>query len=144
MKRWATVATLTLGLLGAGCVPPPNGTNGPPPAPTGLQAQSGGGSGEVFVTWDPLPAAVGVASYHVYEVATPGTRLKGQFWLLAVVTNDALGQFVAGRFGIVDSPDLWPWPNPGPIATQRCYVLTAVSTQGLEGAMSPQICGSPP
>ena len=38
----------------------------------------GGGSGEVVVTWDPLPAAVGVAHFRVYE-----NRLPGQFWLLA-------------------------------------------------------------
>jgi hypothetical protein len=35
--------------------------------PSGIKAFSGGGSGEVIVTWDPLPAGVGVAQYRVYE-----------------------------------------------------------------------------
>ena len=139
MKRWAMLMTLTLGVLGAGCVPPSGGANGPPPAPTGLKAFAGGGSGEVVVTWDPLPTTVGVASYRVYEV-----RLPGQLWLLAVATDETLGALEPGRVGIVDAPDFWPWPTGAPTTTQRCYVLTAVSTQGLEGAMSPQVCGSPP
>ena len=70
-------------------------------------------------------------------------RLPGQFWLLAVVTDATLGNLGPGRLGIVDAPDFWPWPTGGS-TTPRCYVVSAVSTQGLEGAMSPQICGSPP
>ena len=33
----------------------------PPPIVTGVLAQPGGGSGEVMVTWDPLPASAHVA-----------------------------------------------------------------------------------
>jgi len=139
MKRWTLLMTLTVALVGAGCVPPPGGANGPPPAPTGLAAGPGGGSGEVVVTWDPLPALDDVVAYHVYEV-----RLPGQLWHLAMVTDDALGALEPGRLGIVDAPDFWPWPTAGPTTSPRCYVLTAVSAQGLQGAMSPQVCGSPP
>jgi hypothetical protein len=138
MKRWMVLMTLAVALVGVGCVPPPGGPNGPPPAPTGLKAGPAGGSGEVQVTWDPLPAVADIVSYNVYE-----RRLPGQFWHLAVVTNDALGTLEPGRIGVVDAPDYWPWPTLAP-PTPRCYVITAVSAQGLEGAMSPQICGSPP
>jgi len=137
MKQWAML-TLTVGLLGAGCVPPGSGTDGPPPAPTGLTAGAGGGSGEVVVTWDPLPAMADVAFYRVYEVKQPG-----QLWHLAVVTDDALGTLEPGRLGVVDAPDFWPWPLVGPAGPQRCYLVTAVSAGGLEGAMSSQVCGSP-
>jgi hypothetical protein len=115
------------------------GTNGPPPAPSGLTAGPGGGSGEVVVTWDPLPAMDDVVAYHVYEV-----KLPGQLWHLAMVTDDALGALEPGRLGIVDAPDFWPWPTARPTTSPRCYVLTAVSASGLQGAMSPQVCGSPP
>jgi hypothetical protein len=109
----------------------------PPPAVQGLSAGSGGGSGEVVVTWDPLPAAAKVAFYRVYERKGTGT-----FWLLAIVTDAALDALEPGRLGIVDAADYWPWPTIG--VPQRCYVVTAVSTRGLEGPMSAEICGSPP
>ena len=139
MRRWAGLAVLTLGLLGAACTPPPGGGSAPPPAPTGLTAGPGGGSGEVVVTWDPLPAVFGVTSYHVFEL-----KLPGQYWLLAVVTGDALGTLSPGRLGVVDAPDFWPWPTGRSGVGPRCYVVSALSSQGLEGPMSQQVCGSPP
>ena len=138
MKRWVIMVALSVGLVGAGCMPPANGT-GPPPAPTGLTAGPGGGSGEVVVTWDPLPAMVGVQSYRVYERLIPGT-----YWLLAVATDETLGNLGPGRVGVVDAPDFFPWPTGRPGTGPRCYVVSAVSTQGLEGAMSGPVCGSPP
>jgi hypothetical protein len=89
------------------------------------------------VTWDPLPANAGIASYRVYERKDAGT-----FWLLAVVTDAALGALQPGRLGIVDAFDFWPWPSAG--AAQRCYRVSAVLTHGLEGPMSAEVCGSPP
>jgi hypothetical protein len=130
------MAPVALIVLLTACVPP-GGADAVPPAPSGVKAFSGGGSGEVAVTWDPVPAPVGVAHYKVYE-----NRLPGQFWLLAAVTNDALGTIEPGRIGVVDAPDYWPWPILQP--TQRCYVVTTVSTNGREGPMSPLVCGSPP
>lgn len=100
---------------------------------TGVATQPGGGSGEVVVTWDPLPAAAAVAFYRVYERKDAGT-----FWLLAVVTDDALGTLQPGRLGIVDAADYWPWPSAG--VAQRCYRVSAVSTRGLEGPMSTEVC----
>jgi hypothetical protein len=133
---WKYIAPVAFTLLLTACVPP-GGTDGTPPAPTGIRAFSGGGSGEVAVTWDPVPGPVGVAHYKIYE-----NRLAGQYWLLGIVTNEALGTIEAGRIGIVDAPDYWPWPQLQP--SQRCYAVTTVSTTGREGPMSATVCGSPP
>jgi hypothetical protein len=102
-------------------------------------ATPGGGSGEVVVTWDPLPAASDVAFYRVYE-----RKGLGLWWHLAVVTDDALGVLAPGRLGVVDAFDQWPWPSGGTGPGVRCYTVTAVSTRGLEGPMSAEACGSPP
>lgn len=110
-----------------------------PPGPVnGLTAMTGGGSGEVQVTWDPLPASERVAFYRVYAQKGTGTA-----WHLAVVTNDALGLLGAGRLGVVDAPDYWPWPTIG-VTAPRCYWVTATSLDGLEGPLSAVACGSPP
>ena len=90
------------------------------------------------VTWDPLPPDENVAFYRVYERKGDGT-----YWLLAIVTDEALGILLPGRLGIVDAPDLWPWPSALPDPGPRCYVVSAVSTRGLEGAFSAEVCGSP-
>lgn len=103
-----------------------------------MTAATGGGSGEVQVTWDPRPASERVAFYRVY--VTKGT---GTAWHLAVVTDDALGLLETGRLGVVDAPDYWPWPTIG-VASPRCYSVTAVSRAGLEGPASAPACGSPP
>ena len=103
-----------------------------------MTATPGGGSGEIVLTWDPLPAAAHVAFYRVYE--RKGT---GQWWHLAVVTDDALGLQAPGRLGIVDAADSWPWPTGGTPSGPRCYVVTAISTRGLEGPMSDEACGTP-
>ena len=99
-----------------------------PPVVTGVLAQAGGGSGEVMVTWDPLPASAHVAFYRVYQ--RKGT---GLYWHLAVVTPGALGALVPGRFGVVDAADFWPWPSGGVAPGPRCYVVTAVSTLVVRG-----------
>jgi hypothetical protein len=91
-----------------------------------------------MVTWDPLPASEAVASYRVYE-----RKGQGTYWLLAVVTPANLGELAPGRLGIVDAFDYWPWPSGGVAPGARCYVITAVSTRGLEGPFSTETCGAP-
>jgi hypothetical protein len=111
----------------------------PPPKVTGVTATTGGGSGEIEVTWNSLPVSAQVAFYRVYE-----RRLQGQWWHLAVVTDDALGLIAPGRLGITDAAEYWPWPTIGTAPGPRCFVVTAVSTHGLEGPWSDEACGSPP
>ncbi|MGQ0824513.1 MAG: hypothetical protein ACT4OX_05705 [Actinomycetota bacterium] len=77
------------------------------PAVTGLTAVPGGGSGEIVLTWNPLPASANVAHYRVCERKQVGT------WQLAVVTDAALGVLAPGRLGLVDAADFWPWPSAG-------------------------------
>jgi len=92
----------------------------------------------VVVTWDPLPPVEQVAFYRVYE-----RKDTGAYWHLAVVTDAALGRIDPGRLGIIDAADVWPWPTGGTAPGPRCYVVTAVSRQGLEGPFSTEACGSP-
>lgn len=110
----------------------------PPSAPTGVSATGGGGSGEVQVTWDPLPPSANVAFYRVYR-----SKSNATYWHLAVVLPSAAGMLVPGKVGIVDAPDYWPWPTGDDGTGTRCYTVTAVSTSGLEGAMSAEACGNP-
>lgn len=119
----------------------PSGTNAPaaipPPSPVAnVTAHAGGGSGEVIVEWDRLPPAENVAFYRVYE-----RRGTGRYWQLAIVTSDAPDD-QPGRVGLIDAPDYWPWPSIGIGAGPRCYVVTAVSSHGLEGAFSAEVCDS--
>lgn len=107
----------------------------PPPAPAGLAAASGGGSSEVMLTWNPVTEA---QWYRVYRRKTAGT-----WWQLAVVTPDALGTLAPGKLGIVDAPDYWPWPTGADPSAERCYAVSAVSADGLEGPMSAVACGTP-
>ena len=109
-----------------------------PPAPTGVVASTGGGSGEIQITWDTLPTSARVALYRVYQ-----RRSEGQWWHLAVVAADAPTVLEPGRLGIIDAPDYWPWPTIGS-AYPRCYAVSAVSTRGLEGAFSTIVCGTGP
>ncbi len=90
---------------------------------------------EVQLTWDPLATA---GHYLVYR-----RKGIGQYGLLAVVTGDALGLLVPGKLGIVDAPDYWPWPSGGDPAAERCYAVSVVSTDGLEGPMSAVTCAVP-
>ena len=62
----------------------------PPPKVTGITAQAGGGSGEVMVTWDPLPA---VGERRVL----PGVRTEGHRPVLAPRGGHARGTRRARR-----------------------------------------------
>jgi hypothetical protein len=142
IMRGFLVGMFSLLVLGTACAPPTgDGWTLPPPAPTGMHAATGGGSGEVEVWWDSLPASSNVAFYNVYEQRSP----QGTFWHLAVVTPAYLGAIQPGKMGIVDAPDYWPWPTlPATSTAPRCYVVTALSTGGREGPMSAKVCARPP
>lgn len=96
----------------------------------------GGGSMEVLLTWDPVPGTGAVRDYRVYR-----QRGEGRWWLLAVVGPGA--QDSEGRVFVVDAPDYWPWPQGLDPAAERCYTVSAVSGDGLEGPMSGPACAVP-
>lgn len=91
---------------------------------------------EVSVSWDPLPASEQVRLYRVYR-----QKGEGRWWLLAVVAHDAVD--ADGRVSVVDAPDYWPWPQGLDPALERCYTVSAVSEDGLEGPMSAAACAVP-
>lgn len=88
-----------------------------------------------MLTWDPVPGG-GVASYRVYR-----QRGEGFWWLLAVVSADVRDG--SGRVWVVDAPDYWPWPSGADAGAERCYAVSVLSDDGLEGPMSPLVCGTP-
>ena len=98
----------------------------PPSQVTGVEAQTGGGSGEVFVAWNHNPPSEHIAFYRVYR------RVGTGVWRhLAAVTEQATDvNFPGGSdFG----------PNG-----ERTYVVTAISRAGLEGPFSGPVVGTPP
>lgn len=110
----------------------------PPPQVKGMAAAPGGGSGEVVVTWTPLPASAGVRFYRVHR-----RKATGLWSPLAVVTDETLGTLAPGKLGLVDAPDSWPWPSGADPTAERCYAVSAVSTNGLEGPFSAVACALP-
>lgn len=98
-------------------------TADPPPGQiTGVAAGLGGGSGEVFVTWD-ASAAGDLAEYRIYYSENPG----GTKTLLTTVD--------AGTTQYIDFPrDLTEGIN--------CYQVSAVDTGGNEGQRSTEACFS--
>jgi len=112
----------------------------PPPQVTGVVAQPGGGSGEVFLGWDPLPAAADVAHYRVYR------RVQAGVWRpIAAVTPDAEDPALPGKVVLLEIPGAFPpaQPDVGP-AGARTYAVSAVGGSGLEGPWSVPVTGTPP
>lgn len=112
----------------------------PPPARvTGVVAQSGGGSGEVFVAWDPLPPGERALAYRVYRRVSTGV------WrLLADVTDDATDINFPGKVVLLDFEGNFPGHSDFGATGERTYVVTALGRSGLEGLPSAPVSGSPP
>lgn len=111
----------------------------PPGRVGGVVAQPGGGSGEVFVAWSPLPATPAIAHYRVYR------RVSDGVWrLLAAVTTASTDVNFPGKVVLLDVPDNFPgWSDFG-TNDQRTYVVAGVGASGLEGPWSIEVVGSPP
>jgi hypothetical protein len=111
-----------------------------PPAVTGVEAQTGAGSGEVFVAWSPLAAA---ASYRVYRRAAQGVWRP-----LAAVTPAATDPGFPGKVVLLDFAGTFPGGGSGggdeDAAGVRHYVVAAVSAAGAEGPWSAQVSAGPP
>ena len=115
----------------------------PPPQVTGVVAQTGGGSGEVFVAWSPLPPAAGVAFYRVYRRTAPGVWRP-----LAAVTGASTDPGFPGKVAMLDFAGTFPGGGSGggdeDAGGLRRYVVAAVGTSGLEGPWSAEASGGPP
>ena len=112
-------------------------TTPPPPQVTGVIATTGGGSGETVITWPPLPDSANVGAYKVYKRKANGTQLP------PAAVPSSTPPIEPGRLGVVDAPDTGPWPTTDPDPGPRCYKVSAVSTIGVEGPQSAEVCASP-
>lgn len=115
----------------------------PPPRVTGVVAATGGGSGEVFVAWDPAPAAAGVAVYRVYRRVAPG------IWRpLAAVEPSSHDPGFPGKVAMLDFAGTFPGGGAGGGDEDgtgfRTYAVAAVGGSGAEGPWSMPAAGSPP
>jgi hypothetical protein len=111
----------------------------PPARVTGVVAEPGGGSGEVFVVWSPL---TGAAFYRVYR------RVALEVWRpLAAVTPAATDPGFPGKVAFLDFVGWFPGGGSGgdeDAGGLRHYVVTAVGTTGLEGPWSVEVSAGPP
>jgi hypothetical protein len=111
----------------------------PPGIVTGVEAQTGGGSGEVFVAWSPRPPGERVIAYRVYR------RVQTGVWrLLADVTAGATDVNFPGKIVLLDFPDNFPGFSDFGATGERTYVVTALGRSGLEGLPSAAVVGTPP
>jgi hypothetical protein len=114
-----------------------------PPRVTGLAAATGGGSGEVLVSWDRLPIAAGVAVYRVYRRVAPGVWRP-----LAAVEPVSSDPGLPGKVVLLDHPGAFPGAGTAggdeDATGARTYAVAALGTSGREGAWSAPATGSPP
>lgn len=104
-----------------------------PAQPTNVKVQTGGGSGELAVSWN---AVTGAASYRTYRT----TVLPGDPKSLWATVGES-----ADQFGL-------PWTGSdrryidlvGPRFGVECFKVTAVDAASREGPMSREVCFQPP
>ena len=111
----------------------------PPSQVTGVEAQTGGGSGEVFVAWSPNTPSEHIAFYRVYRRAGTGVWRN-----LAAVTVDATDINFPGKVAMLDFEGNFPGAGDFGPDGERTYVVSAVGRSGLEGPVSTQVVGTPP
>jgi hypothetical protein len=111
----------------------------PPSQVTGVEAQTGAGSGEVFVAWNRNPPSERIAFYRVYRRVGTGVWRN-----LAAVTEQATDVNFPGKVAMLDFEGNFPGVSDFGPNGERTYVVTAISRAGLEGPVSSQIVGTPP
>lgn len=114
-----------------------------PPRVTGLAARTGGGSGEVILSWDRLPIAAGVTFYRVHRRVAPGVWRP-----LAAVTDVAADPSMPGKVVLVDFAGTFPGGGSAggdeDGAGLRTYAVAAVAGTGVEGPWSAAASAGPP
>ena len=118
------------------CCTPSPAIDTPPGPVSGFHADAGGGSGEIFLTWQASPEP-DVDHYNLYSATTAG----GPYTLFAAVdhTHDqyyegTLVQLAAGTRGYLHYF----------VDQRQCYVASAVDVAGGEGPQSAESCATPP
>ena len=111
----------------------------PPSRVTGVEAQTGAGSGEVFVAWSPNAPSEHIAYYRVYRRVATGVWRN-----LAAVTADSTDINFPGKVAMLDYEGNFPGGSDFGPDGERTYVVSAVGRSGLEGPVSTQVVGSPP
>jgi hypothetical protein len=111
----------------------------PPSQVIGVVTGTGGGSGEVFVAWSPNPSGEDIAFYRVYR------RVGTGVWRhLAAVTDQATDVNFPGKVAMLDFGGNFPGGSDFGPGGERTYVVSAVSSAGLEGPVSGEVVGTPP
>jgi hypothetical protein len=109
---------------------------------TGVVAATGGGSGEVFVAWDPIPGGV-AAAYRVHRRTAPGVWRP-----LATVTPTAFDPAFPGKVVLLDFAGTFPGGGASggdeDAAGLRHYVVAALGNAGVEGPWSAEVTAGPP
>jgi hypothetical protein len=106
---------------------------------TGVEAQTGGGSGEVFVAWSRNPPSDHVVVYRVYR------RVGTGVWRhIAAVTEAATDINFPGKVAMLDFEGNFPGLSDFGPAGERTYVVSAINRAGQEGPVSAEVTGSPP
>jgi hypothetical protein len=111
----------------------------PPSRVTGVEAATGGGSGEVFIAWTPNDPSEHIAFYRVYRRVADGVWRN-----LAAVTADATDINFPGKIAMLDTPDNFAGFSDFPETGERTYVVTAIGRSGLEGPFSSAVVGTGP
>lgn len=111
----------------------------PPGRVIGVVAQTGGGSGEVFVAWSPNPPGDHVVFYRVYRRVGTGTWRN-----LAAVTDEATDINFPGKVAFLDYEGNFPGGSDFGPSGERTYVVAAINRAGQEGPVSAEVVGSPP
>ena len=109
---------------------------------TGVTAGSGGGSGEIVVSWDPVANATG---YRVYRSSLPdGPFARSASFDVATSRTTIEAEFPYEYIGIYPSwPQRFEYVDAVPVVGPAYFKVTAFSSGG-EGAPSTVVCGTPP
>jgi hypothetical protein len=150
---WASVAVFAIAVAACTAVVRDGRDNAgnAPGAITVVRAGPGGGSGEIVLDWDAVPAATGYrvlrseAAGGPFEVVADFDVTTGRVSAADDVVNiwSAQHSYVPAR-GTLDGPDRSPWFQYVEVSRtgERCFRVVAYNAAG-DGPASVVACGSP-